>query len=198
VGNPLSMICGSYGLLHEVLAALAHPLAADVPVHEELGRHDVQPLAHVLADTHHLLAALGRGAQVSCGSWQVLDTAQVFGQLLAARLALGCLQVRAPPRGAMHPAGLATVRLQVCLVLGQRILEHLALLGVHRLGLGTKLPRLQPRQLERDALDLGVLELDLAITPGDMFVLGRERGLLGRQLCQQLAASSVTAPLLKP
>jgi hypothetical protein len=77
------------------------------------------------------------------------------------------------------------LRLEVGLVLGQRVLEHLALLGVHRLGLRAELPGLQARQLERDAFDLGVLELDLAIAPGDVLVLGRERGLLGRQLCKQ-------------
>ena len=52
--------------------------------------------------------------------------------------------------------------LQTGLVLGQRLLEQLALLGVHRFGLGAEAPGLQARQLEGDALDPGVLELDVA------------------------------------
>ena len=46
--------------LHQGLAAFAGPLAADVAVHEELSRNDVQSLAHVLANTHHGLAAAAR------------------------------------------------------------------------------------------------------------------------------------------
>ena len=46
--------------LHQALAALAGPLAADVAVHEELRRDDVQALAHVFANTHHGLAAAAR------------------------------------------------------------------------------------------------------------------------------------------
>ena len=45
-------------LLHQGLAALAGPLAADVAVHEELGWDDVQALTHVFADSHHGLAAV--------------------------------------------------------------------------------------------------------------------------------------------
>lgn len=161
--------------LHKVLAALANPLAAHVPVHEELRGNDVQPFAHVLADAHHRLAACGRGAAGVIGLVAVLDAVQVLGQLLAPRLALGC-------RGRRGLCVITLQRLelglQVGFVLGQRVLEHLALLSVHRLCLGTKLPRLQPRQLEGDALDLGVLEADLAVATGQQFVLGG-------QLCQQ-------------
>jgi hypothetical protein len=155
-----------HGLLHQLLAALARPLAADVPMHEELGRHDVQPLAHVLADAQHRLAAL---AGRVLGFVVVFDAAQVLGQRLAARLALHvgeCLVRRIgialqdqQPRG------------QIGFVLGQRVLEHPTLLSVHRLGARAELPGLQPRELERDALDLRVLEQDLAVPPGDVLVL---------------------------
>ena len=43
---------------------------------------------------------------------------------------------------------------------GEGLLEDLALLGVHALGLGAEPPGLQPGELERDALDLGVAPLD--------------------------------------
>ncbi len=39
--------------LFEDLAAAAGPLAVDVAMHEELGRHNVEPLAHVLAYARH-------------------------------------------------------------------------------------------------------------------------------------------------
>lgn len=43
------------------------------------------------------------------------------------------------------------------------VLEHLALLGIDALGTRAKLPGLQAGQLEGDLLELGVLELDLAL-----------------------------------
>ena len=43
---------------------------------------------------------------------------------------------------------------------GQRFFKQLALLGIHALGLGIKLPGLEAAQLKHDALDPGVLELD--------------------------------------
>jgi hypothetical protein len=64
------------------------------------------------------------------------------------------------------------LRLQVGLVLGGGVLEHLPLLGVHALGARAELPGLQARQLEGDLLELGVLELDLAlIALREFFVL---------------------------
>ena len=50
--------------------------------------------------------------------------------------------------------------LQAGLVGRECLLEDLALLGVHALALGAELPGLQPRQLQRDALDLRVAPLD--------------------------------------
>ncbi|MBK6863492.1 MAG: hypothetical protein IPG91_07830 [Ideonella sp.] len=64
--------------------------------------------------------------------------------------------------------------------------------------LRAELPGPQARELERGALDPGVLERDLAFAPGDAFVLGRVRGLPGRQYASSAAAISVTAPWLRP
>ena len=50
--------------------------------------------------------------------------------------------------------------LKARLVGGQRLLEDVALLGVHGFSFGAELPGLQPGQLERDALDLRVPPLD--------------------------------------
>jgi hypothetical protein len=47
---------------------------------------------------------------------------------------------------------------QARLVLGQRLLEQAALLGVHGLGLGAELPALERGQLEGDLLDLGLAQ----------------------------------------
>ena len=105
---------------------------------------------------HHRLAAAAGGV----GRFEkVIDSAQVIGQRLAARLRLS------PGRG--RPVGGLVLTLQrgevcgqVCFVLGCSGLEHLALLGVQLLRVGTKLPRLQSREFERDLLELGVLEAD--------------------------------------
>jgi len=161
-------------LLHQAfdplaLAAAAGPLAVDVAVHEEFGRHDVQPFADVLADPGHRLAALRRRAVGDLGLVMMLDATQMVGQCLAARtpgrcLGLGrCLGQRGLQCGEL--------RFEIRFVLQQRVLEHLALLGRHRLALGAELPALQPRQLERDLLDLRV-------TPGDVAVLALEQLLL--------------------
>jgi hypothetical protein len=46
------------------------------------------------------------------------------------------------------------------LVRGQRLLEDLALLGVHALGLRAESPRLQSREFEGDLLDFRIAPLD--------------------------------------
>jgi len=90
----------------------------------------------------------------------VLDAAQLLGQLLAARLALGFVNIGGGTCLALQGIELG---LQIRLVLGGSVLEHLALLGVHALGARAKLPGLQAGQLEGDLLELGVLELDFAL-----------------------------------
>lgn len=75
---------GGDWLLHQRLATAAGPLAAQVHVHDELGRDHVQPLAHVLTDALHRLATRAGGLLRLVA---VLDAPQVLGQLLAARLA---------------------------------------------------------------------------------------------------------------
>ena len=159
---PPSMICGSTGSCTSSLAAPAGPLAVDVAVHEELRRHDVQPLADVLADAHHRLAAVRRRAGGVLGLVVVLDAAQMVGQ---------CLAPRAGGAGALaRPASCGGAALQLLeLRLQARPRPRPAsprtapLLGAHRLGLGTELPGLQPRQLEGDLLELGVLNAQLGV-----------------------------------
>jgi hypothetical protein len=75
-------------LLHQQLAALAGPLATDVAVHEEFRRHDVQPLAHVLADAYHRFGALGCWAIRVLGLVMVIDAAKMLWRTLATRPAL--------------------------------------------------------------------------------------------------------------
>lgn len=143
------------------LAAAAGPLAVDVPVREELSRHDVQAFAHVFADAGHRLAAARRRAGGVLGLVVVIDASQMIGQHLAARatrsfLGLGRrLGQRSLQRGKL--------RLQVGLVLQQRVLEHLPLIGRHALALGAELPALQARELEGDLLDLRVAERNVAV-----------------------------------
>ena len=152
--------------MNQYLAALADPFAANVAVHEELRRHDVQPLTHVLAHALHRLAAIGARAGGALGLVVVLDAHQVLGQCLPLGLALWLHRRRCGCDGLRLQR--FELRLQARLVGGQRFFEQQALLGIHGLGAGGELPRLQPRQLERDALDLGVLELDGPVTLGDL------------------------------
>ena len=148
-----------YRLLHQQLAAAAGPLAADVAVHEELCRHDVQALAHVFAHAHHRLAAIRGRAGGVLGFVMMFDTHQVFGQGLPLGAA-PCFNRRRIKRCAGLGLQGFKLRRQAGFVGGQCFLEELALLGVHGLGLGRELPGLQARQLEGDALNLHVAELD--------------------------------------
>ncbi len=139
-------------------------------MHEELCRHDVQPFAHVLAYAHHRLAAFRRWAGGVLGLVMVFNTHQVFGQGLALGAAprLGRCRIRLCAGLGLQGFELG---LQAGLVGGQRLLEQLALLGVHAFGLGRELPCLQARQLEGDALELGVLEFDGLVALGDLLAL---------------------------
>lgn len=64
---------------------------------------------------------------------------------------------------------------QARLVLGQRLLEQAALLGIHGLELGAELPALEPGQLEGDLLDLGLAERGLAVLAPQKHVALGER-----------------------
>jgi transposase len=69
------------------------------------------------------------------------------------------------------------LRLQAGLILEERLLEEPALRGAHRLGLGTELPALQPRQLEVDLLQLGATPGNLGIATDDLGVALDELGV---------------------
>ena len=150
------------GLLQQQLAALARPLATDLTLHKELRRHDVQPLADVFAHAHHRLAALGRRAVSVLGLDTRVHARQVLWQCfalgLATLLVLGWGIARGSVRGA-GPQG-SKLLFETGLVGSQGLFEDVTLLGVHAFGLGAELPGLQPGELERDALDLGVAPLD--------------------------------------
>jgi hypothetical protein len=128
-------------LLHQALdppalAAAAGPLAVDVALHEELGRHDVQAFAHVLTDARHRLPAVRCPAGRVLGLVVMLDATQMVGQRLTARatsrrLGLGL-------RLGQRRLQCSELRLQIGLVLQQRVLEHLPLLGGHGLAPWTR------------------------------------------------------------
>jgi len=178
---------GRGGLLEQQLAAPASPLAADLALHKELGRHDVQALADVLAHAHHRLTALWRWAVGVRGLHAQVHPGQVWRQCftlgLAAWLLVWCAAVFAG--GALQDGQL---RLQAGLISGQRLLEERALLGVHAFGPGAKLPSLQARQLKRDALDLRIAPLDgLGLRVQALALFANVFALLpnmGQQLCR--------------
>jgi len=162
-------------------------VAANLALHEELRRDDVQPLADVLAHAHHRLAALWRRAVRVLGLDALVHARQVGWQGLALGLAAGLLVWC----GAANGYGLqrGELRLQAGLVGGARLIEQRTLLGVHGFGLGTELPGLQPGELEGDALDLRVapfdglrLRVDALALLADVFALLADVGqhLLGR------------------
>jgi hypothetical protein len=157
------------GRLPEDLAAAAGPFAVDVAVDEELGRHDVQALAHVLADARHRAAAAGLLAVSAVGLVAVLDAAQVLGQCLSAGVTRGGLRLGlAIVVGRGLQTHLLQLRAQARLVLGDRLGEEASLVGVHGLGLGAELPALEASEFEGDLLDLGV-------APGDVAVLALQQ-----------------------
>src|SRR5207245_8679017 len=147
---------GGCRLLHQELAALAHPLAPDLALQEELRRNDVQPLADVLADTNHCLAA---GAARAIGLHELIDPRKVRWQCLALGLSFGWALLW---RWLRCSLGLQRfqLRFEAGLIRGQRFLEDLALFGVHALGLRAESPRLQSCALEGDLLDLCIAPLD--------------------------------------
>jgi hypothetical protein len=115
-----------------------------------------QPLAHVLAHALHRLAAFTRGVLG-------LDALVYTWQMLRQGLAPGLALLRRLGRcWGWFCRGLQRreLLLQVGLVGGQGLAEQFTLFGTHALGAGTELPGLQPRELERDLLDLGVAPLD--------------------------------------
>ena len=171
-------------LLHQLLAAPASPLAVDVAVHEELRRDDVQPLADVLAHALHRRTAVRVRAGGVVRLVAVLHALQVFGQRLAARPAGGILGCR---RHLGQP-GLqgCQLRLQIGLVLGQRLGEQRALLRRHRLGLGAALPALQARQFDVDLLQPRIAPGDLAVLAFDLSTLARDVVVLARDLVRLL------------
>jgi hypothetical protein len=127
-------------------------------LHEELRRHDVQPLADVLAHAHHRLAALWRRAVGVFGLDALVHARQVCRQGFALGLAAWLLVWCSAADGCGLQRG--ELGLQVGLVGGTGLFEQRALLGVHGFGLGTELPGLESGELERDALDLRIAPLD--------------------------------------
>jgi len=83
------------------LAAAAGPLAADLALHEELRRHDVKPLADVLAHADHRLAALWRRAICALGLDALLHARQVCRLWLALGWRRGSLSGAVPPAAAL-------------------------------------------------------------------------------------------------
>ena len=127
----------------------------------------------------------------------MLDAAQMVGQQLAlgpAATVVGCFALRGPT------LELLQLRLQARLVLGDRLFEEAPLLGAHRLGLGTELPRPQPCQIEGDLLQLGGLELQLGVLALELvgLMLDRDRLLcdLARLLRNALVALLQELPVL--
>ena len=166
-------------LLHQCLTAAAGPLAPDVAVYEELGRHHVEPLTHVLTHAHHRLCTRRDWAERALWFSAMFDAAQVLGQGLVLRLdfsAAGRRRSRRWARLALQTLQRGQLGLQAGLVPGQRLLEQLALFGVHGFGLCAKTPGLQARQLEGDALELCVLDFDVAYMALDVQALHADVG----------------------
>ena len=151
---------GGCWLLDHHLTAPAGPFAPNLTLHEELRRNDVQTFADVLAHAHHGLAALWGWTVCILRLDSGIHSRQVWRQCFAFGLAAWLLVWCSPVLGRSTGLQGGQLRLQASLVSGQCLFEEGALLGTHALGLGAKLPSLQARQLESDALNLGVAPLD--------------------------------------
>jgi hypothetical protein len=152
--------------LHDPLAALAHPLAADVALDGEDAGLVVQLLGYVLADALHGLPATAGGVR---GLMAHVATRQVCRQLLAPRLL--------PLAGG--PAGLQRLNLggHCRQVTVQRLVQQALLLGAEPLALRCELQPLEDGVLVRELLDDGLLERGLgACSPqGIAQLVGIER-----------------------
>jgi hypothetical protein len=140
--------------LHDRLARLARPLAADVTLHGEHARLVIQFLGHVLAHALHLAAA---GAGGALGFVADLGARQLRGQHLALRSVALTRRL-----GRLQLLDLLGHRLQVSL---QRLFQEVSLLGAEALGLRGELQPLQDRILVRELLDRGLVEAGLGEQP---------------------------------
>ncbi|MCY1235652.1 hypothetical protein D9M72_482750 [compost metagenome] len=140
--------------LGDLLAAPAHPLAADVALDREHARLVVQLLCDVLADPLQRLAAPAggvRGLVVDLTARQVRGQLLSLGLLLLSRGRLRCLQ-RLDLRRDGGQIGV------------QRLLEQALLLGVVSLALGGELQSLEDRVLVRELVDDRLLERQLRVS----------------------------------
>ena len=169
-GMPLSMICGATGSCTSSSQQRQTHLPRMWRCTKNCAGTTGLPFAHVLAHAHHRLAAIRRWAAGVLGLVLMFDTHQVFGQRLALGAAPRLGRRRIKLRAGLRLQGFE-LGLQAGLVGGPRLLEQLALLGVHAFGLGRELPCLQARQLEGDALELGVLEFDGSVALGNLLAL---------------------------
>jgi|APLak6261683748_1056154.scaffolds.fasta_scaffold00297_2 hypothetical protein len=129
------MTCGATGRLHDLLTALAHPLAADVALDGEDARLVVQLLGHVLADALHGLATAA-----GCALWFVAHFAarQLRRQLLTPRLlTLAC------GLGGLQRVDLGSDGRQIGI---QRLVQQALLLGAELLALRRELQARRIRQ----------------------------------------------------
>jgi hypothetical protein len=90
----------------------------------------------------------------------MFHTPQVLGRAWRRGLRAGALVALASPAG-IFACSAASCACRSGLVLKEGVLEQGALLGVHRLGLGAKLPAFEARQFEVDLLELCIAQSNL-------------------------------------
>ncbi len=165
---PLVDHVGRHRCLHDALAALADPLAADMALDGEHARLVVQLLGHVLADALHGLAATTariRRLVRHVATRQVGGKRRALGRLLLVLVLL---------------VGLLAMALQLAVELVdvgvQRLLQQASLLGREGAGEalagGGELHPLEDRHLVRELVDERLLEGELVVTLLD---LGEQR-----------------------
>lgn len=82
------------GRLAQHLTAAAGPLAVNVAVYEEFGRHDVQALADLFADACHRTPAVGLLAVGALGLVVMLHAPKALGQPLPRQAKHQCVELR--------------------------------------------------------------------------------------------------------
>ena len=158
--------CGLNGL-----AAGTRIFASDVAQHEELGRHAVELLAHVLANALQRLAA---GAALAIHLVVNLGALQAGGQLAAhgpAWRGLGGLHRNRRQRPALVLRG-RVLGPGVC---NDGVEQHPLRARLQALAGRAEAPVLQARQLEHQRLDLGPIELQLGLQPVERSARQRHR-----------------------
>ena len=157
------------------LTGPAGVLRADVAMHDELRRDDVELFTHILADFNQRRTAFAASARFRL--MPMFDARQVIGQWLPTGAFAFAFGAGLGLRGGLFGFGFAGGN-----VGGQSFLKQVALFRVQRLALGAETDAAQMGEFEGERLDLGFGVLEGGVQPegfGGLFLQPVEQRMNG-------------------